>query len=221
MPVYNDTPQAQNPINQTQAPIQTNFQSIRALIDINHVDFADPVNFGKHTVVSLLAQAASPPMTGNPPANAFGATDVGFYNFVMPVGTGTGRNEVYVNKITMNPYAPFTIAPQQVPMTAFGFLRATSQQGWMMLPNGLIVKWGGIPAFAANTPTSFLIPSGTNETGPAITTLLTAAYIPYAPGGPYGNIVNDLGFIQPQSLQVGSSTGCPQGVRYIVLGSIT
>lgn len=66
MPVYNpNTPLATNPINQTQAPIQTNFASIMSLIDINHVDFSDPIDYGKHNVVDLVTQGADPGTTAN------------------------------------------------------------------------------------------------------------------------------------------------------------
>ena len=206
MPAYNDTPLATNPINQTQAPIRTNFQSIEALIDVNHVDFSDPINYGKHNLVSLVSQTASPPASG------FAATDVGFYNFLYPI---TNSNEVYVNKLNL---VSSVLTPVQIPMTA-SFLSTTTlpialpsgaggRAGWTYLPSGILMKWGPTgPIAAGATPTPVLFPvaanipvfnnvfnvqvttGGSNTTG----TILTSGGVIGATGAPTGFNVWSVG----------------------------
>lgn len=177
MPAYNDTPLATQQINQTQAPIRTNFQSLESLIDINHVDFSDPLNFGKHTVVSLLQAAASPPLTGVPPANAFTVSatggDVGFYNFINPT---TGFNEIYVNKINAGPTAV------QIPMTASKFNQNfvgagyTYTYSWSYLPSGMLMLMGKLSVFtppASTFPATIFYPVAPAFPG------FTAGTVPY------------------------------------------
>jgi len=65
-PVYNtQVPLATQQINQTQAPIQTNFVSIETLVDVNHVDFSDSTNYGKHNFISFVQQASDPATIAN------------------------------------------------------------------------------------------------------------------------------------------------------------
>lgn len=60
-----NVPQASQKISATQSPIQNNFQAIAELINVNHVGFNDPVNFGKHTYLSLPFQVSDPLTTAN------------------------------------------------------------------------------------------------------------------------------------------------------------
>ncbi len=55
-----NVPQADQKISATQAPIQSNFQAISALININHFGFNDPINYGKHSYTSLPFQVSDP-----------------------------------------------------------------------------------------------------------------------------------------------------------------
>jgi hypothetical protein len=208
---YNDTPQATNPINQTQAPIRTNFQSIRALIDVNMVDFADPVNAGKFNLVALVNQVASPPMGG------FNATDVGFYNFVMPVASGTNLNEVYINKSSLSGTNPFPVVTQQVPATSYYFDVTALFQGWTILASGLIIKFGRTGALAPGTNTPIAITSGTQASGPVMTQVLTLVVTPVSspgaidaqgvPNGTNGIIIN-------------TTSGCPGGCTWWLIGTL-
>jgi hypothetical protein len=214
MPAYNDTPLATDPINQTQAPIRTNFQSIQQLIDINHVDFSDPVNFGKHTVLSLLAQAASPPLTGSPPANAFGATDVGLYNFVSTV---TGLNEIFANKLN-NVGSP---TPVQIPITASILSTASvltnGLAGWTYLPSGLIMKWGNTPGIPnSNVAVTVTIPS--SVTNPAFTNLFSIQLTPIHTGAVSGYIDINASIVDANKFNAYSSSTAPAGAYYLAIG---
>ena len=121
MPVYNDTPLATESINQTQDPIRTNFQSIKTLIDVNHVDFSDPVDFGKHKWVTFPQQVQATAQA----ANIY--PDLGIYS---APNVATGVNELYFrNSGNVVTDVPFTAA-----------LYALS--GWTFLPSGLLLQWG-------------------------------------------------------------------------------
>jgi hypothetical protein len=146
MPTYtSNVPLATQQINQTQAPIQTNFQSIEELIDVNHVDFSDPVNFGKHNVSDYLAQANTP--LGSVPSFITGiqATDINIYNTI-PNGTT-------ILNTTQNPGYPMTLVTNELiiekglsPSNSFIPFTATRQDingnGWTYLPSGILLKWG-------------------------------------------------------------------------------
>lgn len=152
MPVYTDqTPLATQQINQTQAPIQTNFQSLKLLIDINHVDFADPINFGKHNVTDFVNQLNTP--LGLVPLfiTALPAGEFNIYNTI-PNGAAvlTGvPNQGYPVTLTSNELiverAP--VVPQTrktfIPITATRQTNdGTGQHGWAFLPSGILLKWG-------------------------------------------------------------------------------
>jgi len=94
-----DIPQGAQKQSVTQAPIQSNFQAIKELVEIDHEAFNLANNFGKHKRVSLLAHA---------PAPTFDANDAGLYNFLNPTTT---KNELYVHRQTNN-------SPAEVPFTA-------------------------------------------------------------------------------------------------------
>ncbi len=67
-PLYSfntNVPQAAQLIRITQQPIENNFQAINELINVNHVGFQDPINYGKHTFTSLPSQGSSPTTVNN------------------------------------------------------------------------------------------------------------------------------------------------------------
>ncbi len=127
---YNDTPLSTDPINQTQAPIRTNFESIRALIGVNHVDFADADN-GKHKFVTFPLQVAAP---------VFLAGEIGLYNKVAIAPFGT-FNELFIHKLTTQ-----GTATADIPFTASILSTSnplpTNAVGWTYLPSGIIFQWG-------------------------------------------------------------------------------
>jgi hypothetical protein len=55
-----NVPQSHQKISATQRPIQSNFQAISDIINVNHVGFSDPINYGKHTYTSLPVQSLDP-----------------------------------------------------------------------------------------------------------------------------------------------------------------
>lgn len=59
LPYTSAVPQGTQQINQTQSPIEINFQSIASLIEVNHVGFNESLE-GKHTFVSYVQQSADP-----------------------------------------------------------------------------------------------------------------------------------------------------------------
>ncbi len=128
---YNDTPQATDPINQTQAPIRTNFQNIRALLGVNHVDFADADN-GKHKFVTFPVQGAAP---------VFLAGEVGLYNkaAVAPFGT---FNELFIHKLTTAGTATADIPFTASILSTSNPLPVSGANGWTYLPSGIIMQWG-------------------------------------------------------------------------------
>lgn len=121
-------PQATDQLSKSQGDLLGNFQAIKTLIDVNHVDFSSG-DEGKHFVVTLPNQSTSPP-TGY----TFLAGEVGLYNFINPSGTGgTGANEIYLHT---SQSGAAVIA--EVPLTASN----QASVGWCYLPSGLILKWG-------------------------------------------------------------------------------
>ncbi len=171
MPAYQDTPLATQQINQTQAPIRTNFQSIESLVDVNHVDFADPINFGKHNVTDFVGQPNTP--LGSVPAFITGlpTTEFNIYNTI-PNGSAvlTGvpnqgypvtllTNELIVERALQGAETKNTFTP----ITARGQITdATGDHGWAFLPSGILLKWGYVfynPAGATNTYDTFTYPT--------------------------------------------------------------
>ena len=72
MAYNNAIPQANQPLNTSQADILANFAAIKTLVDINHVTFDIP-DQGKHKHVSFPLQSAAP---------VFAANETGLYNKV-------------------------------------------------------------------------------------------------------------------------------------------
>lgn len=128
MPTYNNNvPLATQQINQTQAPIQTNFASLETLIDVDHVDFSDP-NYGKHNTVTF-------PVT-NPLSPMFGTTEFALFNEPDPATT---LNQLWLNNPTNLAFVQFPIAASIFNTVA---APATSSKGWSVLPSGFTVQWG-------------------------------------------------------------------------------
>ena len=126
MPYQANKPQAPDYMSVSQADLQNNFLSIKALIDVNHETFGSAYE-GKHTVVSFPEQVTSvvPPVF--PPATA--ATELAMYAkadagathlFLRPTGQAAG---IDVNDLNLTK-ALLTVT------------------GWCRLPCGIIMKWG-------------------------------------------------------------------------------
>lgn len=55
-----NVPQANQQINNTQQPIETNFEDIAELIEVNHIPFNTVDDFGKHNFVTYYNQSVAP-----------------------------------------------------------------------------------------------------------------------------------------------------------------
>jgi hypothetical protein len=130
MPTYSIIPNATDIISQSQSQIQTNFQSIQTLIDVDHVDFSNGVNYGKHNKVTFPVQGTAP---------TFASGEVGLYNLLPVSSPVTGVDELYINKQNSG-------AAVQIPMTASILSTngspAAFSNGWTYLPSGILLKWG-------------------------------------------------------------------------------
>lgn len=125
---YNENiPQPSDRLSQSQADLLANFQAIKTLVDINHVDFADAVNQGKHKVVTFPVQSPVPTFAGG---------ETGLYNFLSPA---TAKNETYVHTQT-------GATTREVPMTASilsgNSAPASDSGGWTYYPSGIFETWG-------------------------------------------------------------------------------
>jgi len=139
-----NVPQGNQQYNNTQLPIQTNFQDIAQFIAINHVPFNTADTFGNHNVVDYFAQT-SDPITGPSEMalyskNVTNSTNISelFYrypnsgNIVQLTGSSTVDSSTATGSggaIYLSGYYPFSNGNQ----TAFGF---------QYLPGGALMKWG-------------------------------------------------------------------------------
>jgi len=64
LPYTPNVPQGTQQINQTQDPIEVNFQSISDFVEVNHVGFNQTLE-GRHTFVSYIQQATDPSTSAN------------------------------------------------------------------------------------------------------------------------------------------------------------
>jgi len=124
MAYQQNIPQSTDLLSKSQGDILGNFQAIMTLVDVNHVDFASS-DQGKHFVVTMPVQSASPPS-----GYTFINNETGMYCFLNPT---TSANEVYLHT---NMSGSAIIA--EVPLTASN----QAAKGWCYLPSGLILKWG-------------------------------------------------------------------------------
>lgn len=135
MPYNQNIPQATDQISDSQNDLLNNFQSIKTLIDVNHVTFDDP-NEGKHAFVEMPQQVAAP-------ATALG--EVGLYCLASAYGAN----------------APTLVYRKENSGTAVEIASANlANPGWTFLPSGLLLKWGAANAVAANGAGVVVYPAG-------------------------------------------------------------
>lgn len=172
---YNQNiPQATDLLSQSQGDIQSNFQAIKTLVDINHVTFG-AADQGKHKWVTLPVQGATPPAGAG-----FLAGELGLYNASYTV---TNQSELFINKTNQA-----TVV--QVPTTA-SILSTNSNPGlnvagWTYLPSGIIMKWGN---GTANGNTAFVFPVA--ATIPVFTNVMSIQLCTA-----YSNIADGDGFVR-------------------------
>jgi hypothetical protein len=116
-------PQATDQLSQSQSDIQGNFEAIQAFVDVNHVDFSDATDMGKHNFVSLVQQASVP---------ATSSTEIALYSqlisgvvtlFLRPANNGTPVAFPFGSTITSGTTGSVTTYT-------------------LTLQTGLIMKWG-------------------------------------------------------------------------------
>lgn len=154
----NNVPQAETAMNVTQPQILENFQAIKELVAINHIDFNLP-GFGTHNFLTM-------PNTTTPTASG---TDLNVYVKATPAGPNT--SEI------------FGLYPTGVEFQISGLQQAatgTSGTGWSVFPSGIIMKWGtGTGTSAAQSviyPTGAGIPAFTQTPG-FVKVTLTSSYL--------------------------------------------
>lgn len=150
MAYISNIPQPTDLFSQSQPQILGNFGAIKTLIDVNHVDFADATNQGKHNFVSFYPQTVAPTLNNT--------TDVIAYGLVSPI---TSQNELYISKVNQ---VTVTLIPSTASILSVLSAPATNSQGWSYLPSGILIKWGqtDITSTALNPVQTFTYPVAAN-----------------------------------------------------------
>lgn len=120
-------PQSSDLLSQSQDDILNNFSGIKTLIDVNHVTF-DASGEGKHSFVQFPVQS---------PVPTTGAGEVGLY---CQTSTLTGNPELVFSHESAGSTYEFTSAVK-------------NEQGYAILPSGIIFKWGSGSVNANTTAT--------------------------------------------------------------------
>jgi len=210
IPAYQLIPQPTDTLSQSQEDIFNNFTAINGLIDVNHVDFSDGVNYGKHNVAEFPVQSVAP---------TFAAGEVGLYN-LLPVSPYplTGVDEMFINKQN-------SAAAVQIPMTA-SILSTNSgplagSSGWTYLPSGILLKWGTVSGVVVNSPGTVTLPVATSiPVFNNIFTVFTTQYYTGSPTAMFGNTIAAGNYVPTGfSIYVTSvgSTG-PIAIAYLAIG---
>lgn len=212
MPTYNENiPQATDQISQSQDQILQNFQALKVLIDINHVDFAS-ADQGKHKWITMPSQGAIPPA-----GSGFAAGELGLYNAINSLTT---KNELYINKTNQ---ATVVQVPATASILSSNSAPASGAAGWTQLPSGIILRWGSFTGITGPVATVTLASSAT--VGPTLTQILTVLVTSYDASGSdnnffayLGNIISNTQFqvhLVPRTTTSGTATG---GFKLLVIG---
>ncbi len=118
-------PQSGQKISSTQVPMQSNFQSISELINVNHVGFNDSVNYGKHTYLSLPAQGSAPTTS---------ASEMAIY---CTTSSGANPYEIYYRYPSSG-----TIVQLSGSSTSTGSGTGVATPGYAYLSPTVFLKWG-------------------------------------------------------------------------------
>jgi len=143
---YNpNIPQAGDIISQSQAQILQNFQEINTLIGVNHIDFSDPTNEGKHKFVTMPEQGSDP---------VTGATELALYAKHSIYGQVT--TELFIRDPSNGGVFDIT--------SSFA-----GANGWTFLSSGLLMMWGfGNATGDTGNVTITQLPGGTGPVFSAI-----------------------------------------------------
>lgn len=155
---YNQNiPQPTDQISQSQSQILGNFQALKTLIDIDHVDFASG-NQGKHNKSTYPVQAMAP---------AFVAGEVGIFNLL---SASTAVNELNVTNSSgiTTAFTSSILSTNAAP--------ALNSGGWTLLPSGIHLKMGN-----SNGVTGAITVTYSTLNQPAFNGVLGVIVIPYSP----------------------------------------
>ena len=187
---YNNVPQANQRISDTQPLIQSNFQQIQTAFSLNHVPIADASgNQGKHNFVTFPVQNPAPTIT---------SPDIGLYSFADAI---SGLNQLYfvntANTVT------------NVPFTSCRF----ANTGYAYFAGGILVKWGNATSSGGNpNSVTFLVSASIPVFSETYTVLFTPA------SNPGGNIFYlSPGSITTTGFNI-TPTGTALSLYYIAIG---
>ncbi len=181
-------PQPTDQISVSQNDLLNNFGAIQALIDINHVDFAN-AGAGKHFFVEFPGQTIAPTTTG---------AEVGLYC-------------VNNSPFTSQPELAFLKqAGSTAPLASYEISSAGySGNGWTRLTSGILLKWGqasGLPIGIS----AITFPAG--PTIPAFITTYVAFLTPFSNTNTLANVSG----LSNSTLNVNLSTA--GSINYLAIG---
>ena len=125
-------PESGQKISSTQVPIQSNFQAINEFINVNHVGFTDPNNYGMHTYLSLPAQGSTPSTSSSEMAIFCAAS------------TGTNPYEIYYR---------YPSDGTIVQLSGSGSGDGAATDGYAYLSSTVFLKWGTSTGITTGTNT--------------------------------------------------------------------
>ena len=117
MPYNANIPLSTDKLSASQVDLNNNFQAINTWVGIDHVPFANTVQQGEHNRVFFVQQAAD--------IATAAATDAVLYT---KAGTGGATNLFYRGPSNVDP----------IELTYAN----TSDNGYTMLPSGIMIQWG-------------------------------------------------------------------------------
>lgn len=164
---YNaNIPQPSDPLYISQGDLLNNFQAIQTLIDVNHVDFSQGANQGKHFFIEFPVQSTPPTTVAN---------EVGLY---CQNSSLTSQPElVYERQEGSTVPSPVLT---NIEFTSAGW----ANPGWTRLPSGILLKWYTGVTFVSSTVTVNL-----NSSNPTFTALLTVLLTTNDSAGLFNDVI--------------------------------
>lgn len=124
---YQDKPNPNDQLSQSQSDIRNNFLDINSLVSLNHVTFNMGADSGKHKFLQMPEQL---------PVPATAANEMALYT----KQGSSGLAEMFIRKESNGIEIEFTNG------TLVGGLSST---GFTALPSGILLKWGSVAVAAA------------------------------------------------------------------------
>lgn len=184
LPIYNPlTPFGSDQINNTQQPINNNFQAIFDLIGVNHADFNTADTFGKHEVVDYYNQSTDPSTGSNEIAlySKSVASDPNILELFYRYPSNGAVYQLSPGGSTSSSQSAALAGTGGIFGQAYGSPASTvaaywNQGTWQYLSNGIIVKswtsnWNTFSTATGTVP--FYVPQGTCLSLPASSTNIT------------------------------------------------